>query len=374
LKKFFLYLSKKIGWLSFVATVVLYLLTAYANYLNPSSWWWLHILAYGFPILMVILLIWAIVFLWRKKTKAFLITVLAFIITIPVANKVVGFKFYSANKKKGLSVLSWNIARFGYGQTFNINFPPNRAKMVEELKNINADIMCLQEFWFVDSPKHRYNHFEYIRDSLNYPYILFTNDFTWSAGSLYGGNIIFSKYPIVSKTQEKLFSIGKTEDLGIADIKVNNQTVRLVNFHLRSNKLSAKEVNAMDGKDTKIIQEKKVGFVRGLFRKLRQSLVDRPKQAAVLNKVCKESPYPVISCGDFNDVPNSYSYRVASDGLHDAFLEKRIGWGRTFKGISPTLRIDYMFYGKDITCNYFERINKSTSDHMGMLGMFEIAR
>ena len=36
-----------------------------------------------------------------------------------------------------------------------------------------------------------------------------------------------------------------------------------------------------------------------------------------------QSPYPVIVCGDLNDVPNSYAYNHIGRGLRNAFVEKR---------------------------------------------------
>ena len=47
--------------------------------------------------------------------------------------------------------------------------------------------------------------------------------------------------------------------------------------------------------------------------------------------------------GDLNDVPNSYTYFKVRGVFKDAFLEKGYGIGRTFRSLSPTLRIDYIF-------------------------------
>ncbi len=46
-----------------------------------------------------------------------------------------------------------------------------------------------------------------------------------------------------------------------------------------------------------------------------------------------------------------------------AFVEKGMGIGRTFSGISPTLRIDNIFTDKKFTIEQFTRVPKKLSDH-----------
>ena len=76
-----------------------------------------------------------------------------------------------------------------------------------------------------------------------------------------------------------------------------------------------------------------------------------------------KSPYPVIVCGDFNDIPNSYAYNTIGKGMKNAFAEKGSGIGRTFSGISPTLRIDNIFVADKFSVDQFLRIPKILSDH-----------
>jgi endonuclease/exonuclease/phosphatase family metal-dependent hydrolase len=375
LKTLFQFLRRSILWIIFWTTILLYILSFASAYLPPKTWWWLSLLSFGFPLLMLTLVILIPILWWRKKKKSVVTAILALLLSYPLAHKVVGTAFFSKNTKGNFSVLSWNVARFGYGQGFNIKFPPNRAEIVQTLGKLNPDVMCLQEYWYIDSLHHKYNHLEFMTDSMHYPYHMFTNDFTWSgSGALYGGNIIFSKYPIVKTGQEKLFSIGKTEDIGIADIAINLDTLRFFTYHLRSNKLSAAEVKTIDGNDKKALENNSTDVGKTILKKLRSGAIDRAEQAAALHKVIAQSPYPVISTGDFNDIPNSYSYRIASQGLKDVFLEKGVGWGRTYTGISPTLRIDYTMHSPSLICNSFERIRYPQSDHYALLSSFTVGK
>jgi endonuclease/exonuclease/phosphatase family metal-dependent hydrolase len=373
-KKFLLFCRRSALWLSFVATLFLYILGFASAYLAPKFWWWLSILAFGFPLLMVALIVLIGILFWRKHKIAGYIGCFVLLLSLPLAKKVVAINVLASNKPIGVKFLSWNVARFGYGQNFNRNFPPNREEIVKTIGELKPDIMCLQEYWYIDSLHHKWNHLEFMKDSMHYPYYMFTNDYNWSASStsLYGGNIIFSKYPITKTSKEKLFSIGKTEDIAIADIAINTDTFRFITYHLLSNRLSNAEVNTIEGKNNATTENKaKTTVGKNILTKLKNGVIGRAKQAEILHRVIEESPYPVICSGDFNDIPNSYSYRIASQGLNDAFLEKGLGWGRTYAGISPTLRIDYTWYSPSLKCNSFKTINYPQSDHYAMLSYFE---
>ena len=89
----------------------------------------------------------------------------------------------------------------------------------------------------------------------------------------------------------------------------------------------------------------------------------RSIQAEVVKTLLKDSPYPVLFAGDLNDVPNSYTYFTVKNNMQDAFLKKGVGMGRTFSGLAPTLRIDYIFADKDFKIIQFNRLIKNLSDH-----------
>ena len=110
-----------------------------------------------------------------------------------------------------------------------------------------------------------------------------------------------------------------------------------------------------------------MGKLRGAYKK-------RSVQAEMLHEKIKESPYPVIVCGDFNDVPNSYTYYTAKGNLLDAFLKKGSGFGRTFRFISPTLRIDYILADKKFEVTGFNKIEVNYSDHYPIIADFEMPK
>ena len=106
---------------------------------------------------------------------------------------------------------------------------------------------------------------------------------------------------------------------------------------------------------------------KNVIIKFKNAFLKRQVQADRVRAEIDKSPYPVIVCGDFNDVPNSYPYETIRKGLQDAFVKKGAGIGRTFSGISPTLRIDYIFVDRKFSVNQFIRIPKKLSDHFPII-------
>ena len=87
------------------------------------------------------------------------------------------------------------------------------------------------------------------------------------------------------------------------------------------------------------------------------------RQVTKITNLIKASEYPVILCGDFNDPPSSFTYREISNLLNDAFLEKGNGFGFTYAGGLPFLRIDYFMVSEELCISSFQRINNTHSDH-----------
>jgi endonuclease/exonuclease/phosphatase family metal-dependent hydrolase len=105
------------------------------------------------------------------------------------------------------------------------------------------------------------------------------------------------------------------------------------------------------------------------------------EQSDFVRKELNKSPYPLVVCGDLNDVPNSYAYRHIRQDMRDAFLEKGSGIGKTFTSTSsrflgrlPTLRIDYIFADPRFTSTGFYMIRKALSDHYGMFADFKLSK
>ena len=102
---------------------------------------------------------------------------------------------------------------------------------------------------------------------------------------------------------------------------------------------------------------------KSIVNKLGMGYKFRGQQADIVRKHLDESPYPAIVCGDFNDVPNSYTYFQIKGNRQDVFVRKGNGIGRSFTAISPTLRIDYILADKKFDVLQYNRSLVPWSDH-----------
>ena len=139
----------------------------------------------------------------------------------------------------------------------------------------------------------------------------------------------------------------------------------MFNCHLQSLRFSNSNLDYIQNPAIKTGTDLKKS--KNVITKFKNAFLRRQGQADRVRAEIEKSPYPVIVCGDFNDVPNSYAYETIGKNLQDAFVKKGTGLGRTFSGISPTLRIDNIFVDKRYSVNQYVRVQKKLSDHFPII-------
>jgi len=343
-----------------VFSAVVFMLATLAPYLNPVTWWPLSFAGLGFPIVFTLcvlfLLFWIIV-----KPKYLLISLVPLLIgwkgiAVFFAIQSPG-KFNYEKGPKTLRVVSWNVARFVELNRNNNVGSQTRLKMLGLLKAQNADVLCLQEFYHA-TDKHLYNNIDTIK-AMGYPYYYYSWD--GDGGNQWFGQAIFSRYPIIDSGIVRYPRPGIPEALISADILFQKDTIRIHTTHLQSvqfKKEDYKSLQEIKDRDDSLLQNSK-----SIFSKLKRGFIHRAQQANIVKQITGNSPHPYIMTGDFNDVPNTYTYFTIRGKLQDAFLQQGFGIGRTYSGISPTLRIDYILATPHFSVNQFNRIVKNYSDH-----------
>lgn len=224
------------------------------------------------------------------------------------------------DKQDVVKMLTYNVKRFGtdaQGKTVN---PSNLFEFVQKQ---DAEIACFQEY-----SHSRYQKYGSKLLRKQYSHIYYSGDVA-----------TFSKYPIINQ-QPITFEKGHYVAGIVTDIVVERDTLRVVNVHLESNKLSM-----ANKKDIENLVSKKRNFqkLRSVVSKLKNASLRRTKQVERLVPLIAGSPYPVILCGDFNDTPLSYSYQRVKKLLNDSFVVAGKNSGRTFAEGSIKVRIDYIF-------------------------------
>ena len=356
--------------LNIIASFI-FLLACLAPVLDPVKWWFISMLGLGFGFLTISLIVF--VLFWLVFKPRF---ILISLVSLLIGYKNIGIffafnttqKFNYQKSKETLRVVHWNVARFMEWRRNNNKGSQTRLKMLDQIKEQNADVLCLQEF-FTSTDSVYYNNLNHLLKDLGYPYFYYAwmND-----GHLqWFGNAIFSKYPIVDSGKVYFPHSKYPETLLHADIAYGKDTIRFYTTHLQS--LQFKKEDFENIEEIKEEQKDILRNSKGLFGKVRRAMMLRKGQADIIKEMLSNDPYPAILTGDFNDVPNSYAYAtIRGDKFQDVFLEKGFGIGRTFNEISPTLRIDYIFATKDFTIRQFNRIAKNLSDHYMLVADVEL--
>lgn len=141
---------------------------------------------------------------------------------------------------------------------------------------------------------------------------------------------IFSKFPL---SNIKTWYFKDTYNKMIqADVDWNGETFRIFSVHLQT-----------------------TGHGKNLFTNIKK----RAEQSDLLKSEVKKSPYPVIVCGDFNDIPLSYSVLNLVTELKDL--------SRSFTGsyqkLGNLFKIDFIFTTPEWNKVNYELISNSWSDH-----------
>lgn len=346
-----------------------YLLAILAPVVNPKNAWYISVLGLAFPVFLLLLLFFLIFWLaFKSKWSWFsLMVLLAGYKSIRVSFGLhIPTTFVTEKKSGTLRIASWNVARFLEWKRNDNEKSRVRLKILNEIKRQDADILCLQEFFHSPDPQF-YNNIRELK-TMGYPFYYFSYD--PDGDYQYIGSAIFSKYPILDTGLVRYFRPSMPEALIHADIKVNDDTLRVFTTHLQSVQFRKKDYDALHeiarAEDSFFVNSKTV------LAKLKKAIRYRSTQADVVRNILDDSPYPVIFCGDLNDVPNSYTYFTIRGAMQDAFLEKGSGLGRTFVSLSPTLRIDYILADKVFRIDQFARVGKNLSDHFMLVADVKI--
>ena len=215
------------------------------------------------------------------------------------------------------------------------------------LHDESPSVICFQEFLTLRKGKITLAGIKKELKDLPYSHVNYTHRIP---GKSNFGLATFSKYPIINKGIIKFEN--SLNGIIFSDLIIPQDTVRIYNCHLQSVKLKQDYNQVLDslisGYDDKRFDE-----FRYISVKIRDAYIKRAFQAELLSRHIKNSPYPVIVCGDFNDTPFSYSYYRLSRNLKDAFIESGSGIGSTYRQNFAPIRIDYILYSPSLNVPIF---------------------
>lgn len=342
---------------------IVFLLSCLSPYVSPAQWGPIGFLALIFPYLSILLIFSVIFWLIAKPVVALmpLITLLIGWQQLAVVFAWHPMHTFTAENKRdsSLRIIDWNVrGMYGLSKS-SYKQHRNRDDIATAINKLKPDIICLQEF--NNSTYEKDLSANNIKQFTNYcPYYFFSRDYRNKNGHYQSGCIIFSKYPIADSGRI-IYPGPNAESVIYADIVKGSDTIRVFTTHLQSFQFT--ESDYADLEKIKDPDEETIQASKNIYSKMRLIFLRQAAQAGIVKQAVDKSPYPTLLCGDFNNVPNSYTYFHLSDNRQDAFLATSFGIGRSFNAMAPTLRIDYILPDSSFNIQQFDMADEGLSDH-----------
>jgi endonuclease/exonuclease/phosphatase family metal-dependent hydrolase len=348
--------------------VALLLLSYLAPIIGPDIFFVPAMLGLFYPVLVVINVIFLIFWLVQLK-YFFLFSMIALLLGWNTTKLYVawGNAPEKENLQNTIKFLSYNVRLFDQFKWTEGQDYFTRDAIFNFIALESPDIVSFQEFFhgnetyfptigpFLKSQKTSHYHVDYVKVVGN---------------NKHYGLATFSRFPIVNTGA--IHFDNSTSNSGIfTDVVINQDTVRIFNFHLESIRLSNADYKFVTEFIDPGIQPTSSNptIILGKFR---NAYSKRAEQARIAAGHIARSPYPVIVSGDFNDIPASYVYSQISKGLEDAFIKAGKGFGSTYAGGIPFIRIDYILHSLQVKSFNFQNHKVHFSDHFPISVEFKL--
>jgi endonuclease/exonuclease/phosphatase family metal-dependent hydrolase len=337
---------RKLSWFNktvFFFNIVLAVLTVLAYilpFLAPKLFPILSVLTLFLPLFLILNALFFLYWLFQLR-RQIILSALMLLLGITFISKF--YKFAETNlpaHEQDFTVMSYNVRLFNlFYWIKGRNVPDTIRRFVNEQ---NPHILCIQEF----SPKADLDFKAY-----RHRYI------SMHGAKIKTGQAIFSKFPIINSGD--IVFPRSNNNAAFADIKKGPDTIRVYSIHLESVKITP-DVNELN-QDIQRVDHRKSGV---MLRRISKAFKEQQLQAEIIMNHKKESPYPVIICGDMNNSAFSYVYRIIRGNLDDAFEEAGTGFGQTYNFRYYPARIDYIFTDPAMKVKEFKNFSKfKNSDH-----------
>lgn len=321
-----------------------------APFIAPDRFWPMLFAAYAFIYLffaqVLLLLLWL-----RRPDRGMWLTVITLLLCLPAFTRHVQFGGGEKEAAASITLVTFNTHALHKLWDRSRPAPPHLADPVKIAtlwgKSTAPDLLCLQEV-----PR------AYREKAVDW-------GMPGAGMHRHRNSLILSRFPIRERGKE-VFPQSNNEVIWV-DVETPRGMLRVYNAHLQSNSITADT-------DSLVLApinapETWQGY-RSVLGRVKRATQQRAKQARWLADHAGACPHPVLIAGDFNDTPQSYSYRVVARRLQDSFLRGGSGFGTTFAGSIPGLRIDYIFGSEALTFLSHRVVKTDYSDHYPVIARF----
>ncbi|MDN5204856.1 endonuclease/exonuclease/phosphatase family protein [Fulvivirgaceae bacterium BMA10] len=316
----------------------------------PHKFWILGFIGYTIPFFLILNFAFVVYWLIRKRVYS-LISIAVLILGYSFILSTVSFNIIKETGENSFRILSYNTRCFNPYPRVGRKDREIFNKIIEKSTSLEPDIICFQEYCsyeiypaFDVSKAMRaagYTNLHLPNNELNKTYLT-------------TGLAIFSKRSFIHAGEVKLDQYKRAL---FADFAFDQDTIRVYNVHLESLNLPDMESDSLTANPS--------GLAESVFSRLKNGFIDRSRQIDKLIQSIQNTPYPVIVTGDFNDLPYSYVYHSLREKLNNSLEKGGNGFGFTYNGALPMLRIDYQFSSKNIKILKHEtRKDINITDHL----------
>ena len=330
-------------------------------YVNPNDFIWTTVFGLAFWEILIynVVVFLLLLLMWSNKIW---ISVVALLIAIPGIGK--SFSIGSKSKaENSIRVMSYNVHDFRHvdGVTEKEQFANQVMEMVREHA---PDILCCQEFSQFKSGVSRPQCIEDFAKEAGFQYIYFNRK------TNYGGNVIFSKYPLTKVAEDSGFGKGNTYGVMVSVDAGEKGQFHVANVHLLSYMITDGEIDVL----TNASERQNLDTIgKTVLHKLSFAFQKRSEELQTVLNGMPPVGGPIIICGDFNEPPLSFNYRqMQKAGFVDTFTKVGFGIKPTYAGKLPLLRIDYVWANDGVKPLAFDRYKYKASDHYPIMLDFAI--
>jgi len=219
----------------------------------------------------------------------------------------------------------------------------NPTRIVKALKEIDADIVALQEVLCVHERSGEEDQAHFIARALGFNYFMGHN--RELRGGIYG-NLVLSRFPLLASENHDI-SVSGREERGClrVDIDLGRESrLRVYNVHLGT------------------------------------SFIERQSQA---RKLISESilsdanmPGPRIMLGDFNEWTRGLVTRLLNDHFRTGDIRLHLKRSRTYPGLLPIMHLDHIYFDETLELEnaklHRSRTTLLASDHLPIFADFRL--
>jgi endonuclease/exonuclease/phosphatase family metal-dependent hydrolase len=242
-------------------------------------------------------------------------------------------------------VVSFRVTTYNIHKCQGLDRQVRPKRIAEVLKQIDADVIALQEVVGMDEAAREHNQVHAIAEELGFDFRIGEN--RRHRGAAYG-NAVLSRLPIISDRNHDL-TCRRYEPRGCLEVAVKPEhsetAVQLFNVHLGT----------------------------GFFERRYQA--HRLFEVIGGNSILSS---PRLVLGDFNEWTRGVTTKLLSYHLNSAEPDQRLGRARTYPGVFPLLHLDHIYYNSLLKLEsvsvHRSRLALAASDHLPIVAEFTLQK